>query len=224
MYWYGVCATATFDTVAGPALETLGALDRTIVERDSTSIFAAYNRILARGHGPLVLVHDDVEIRDRYIESKLAEVFADDSVGVVGVVGSRGSQTVRTWAGERSGRIDSPYGLEDFGPGDVDMVDGLLMALSPWVVDNIRFDEARYTGFHGYDADLCRTVSARGKRIVIADIDVYHHCKIGYGDSVALHRADIVHRRKWGLRQDAWHVRVRRLHPRIQSVIAAVRR
>lgn len=225
---YGVCVGSdeTFGRFTAPSLERLGATGRTIKERDPASIFAAYNRILNAAAGiddlgALVLLHDDIEIRDDEIERKVLDAVANDDVAVVGVVGSRGSQTMKTWSGQRLGRIESTYGVEDFGGGshDVELVDGLLMVLSPWAVRNLRFDEVTYTGFHGYDADICQQATAAGRVVRVAEIDIYHHCKTSIGDSVAFHRAGSAYRRKWGLTQESWHVRIRREHPSLERSV-----
>ena len=45
--------------------------------------------------------------------------------------------------------------------GEVDMVDGYLLILSRWAINELRFDERDVgPGFHGYDADIC--FQARG--------------------------------------------------------------
>ena len=58
--------------------------------------------------------------------------------------------------------------------GEVDVVDGFLMVLSPWVVRNIRFDES-LGPLHGYDFDFCMQARAAGKKVVTADIRAIHH-------------------------------------------------
>lgn len=49
----------------------------------------------------------------------------------------------------------------------MEMVDGCILVLSPWAVANLRFDEERYSGFHGYDADICFEARSQGKRVVL---------------------------------------------------------
>jgi hypothetical protein len=55
------------------------------------------------------------------------------------------------------------------------MVYGILLALSPWTVRNIRFDESLGLLRHGYDFDLCMQVRAAGRKVVTADLKVVHH-------------------------------------------------
>jgi hypothetical protein len=58
--------------------------------------------------------------------------------------------------------------------GEVDTLDGFLLALSPWVVRNVRFDES-LDQHHGYDFDLCLQVRAAGRRVVAEALEVVHH-------------------------------------------------
>ena len=58
--------------------------------------------------------------------------------------------------------------------GEVETRDGVLHALSPWVVRNIRFDEG-ISQIHGYDLDFCLQVREAGRKVVTADLKVVHH-------------------------------------------------
>jgi hypothetical protein len=58
--------------------------------------------------------------------------------------------------------------------GEVDSVDGFVMAVSPWAVENLRFDES-LGKLHGYDFDFCMQARAAGKKVVTADFRVVHH-------------------------------------------------
>ena len=51
----------------------------------------------------------------------------------------------------------------DARTGEVDTVDGFLLALSPWAVRNLRFDESLGL-LHGYDFDFCLQVRRRDAR------------------------------------------------------------
>ena len=59
----------------------------------------------------------------------------------------------------------SPGTAEELPPyartGEVDTVDGFVLALSPWAVRNVRFDES-LGQLHGYDFDFCLQVRAAG--------------------------------------------------------------
>src|SRR5919199_760693 len=170
------------------------------------SIFSAYNEVLDAFSDrddleALVLLHEDVEIVDSDFCGKVRRRLAEPDVAVVGVIGARAVASLAWWEGDGRGRCLETRGLVDFGGGvhDVDSVDGLLMALSPWAVRNLRFDDDRFTGFHGYDADFCFQARAAGKRVVVDELAVMHHTKGGYGDMEAYAACDRAFRDKWGL-------------------------
>ena len=58
--------------------------------------------------------------------------------------------------------------------GEVDSIDGFVMALSPWAMRNLRFDES-LGQIHGYDFDICMQARTAGKKVVTADLQVVHH-------------------------------------------------
>jgi len=158
------------------------------------SIARSYNLVLdgaARLDGleALVLVHQDLELRDRRLGEKLRRVLADPEVGVVGCVGSTGAAGIAWWDGAvtwgstvyRHGELgggERAWGACEPPPPPegraVDALYGVLLALSPWAVRELRFDEALGPR-HGYDFDLCRQVRAAGRKVVVADLDVVHH-------------------------------------------------
>jgi hypothetical protein len=124
--------------------------------------------------------------------AKVRRALADPDVGVVGCVGAIGVRTIAWWEGSvtwasfthRYGELgggDLPafsWGHEPLPPyartGEVETVDGFVLALSPWVVRNIRFDES-LGQLHGYDFDFCLQVREAGRKIVTEDLRVVHH-------------------------------------------------
>ena len=178
-----------------------------VTASSTTSIAAAYNEILmhvrARGDAELLLlVHDDVVVADGQIAQKCRAAFDDPTIGVVGVIGSRRPAGLAWWqAVEKFGRVDESRYLISFGsrraPADVDVVDGLFLALSPWVVQNLSFDEKTYQGFHAYEADMCLSVQTAGRRVVVRDFDIFHATKGGLGNPESFARADRAFRAKW---------------------------
>lgn len=207
MLAYGVCVGSEekYQTCARPGLRAFAAPDAPVAEcRDADSIFSAYNQVLdafadkSELEG-LVLLHEDVEIRDPAFEAKVREALADETVAVVGVIGARSVTSLAWWEGEGRGRCAETRGTVDFGAweDDVDVVDGLLLVLSPWAVRTLRFDEDAFCGFHGYDADICFQARAAGRRVRVVDVDLFHHTKGGYGDTVAYQAADATFKAKW---------------------------
>ncbi len=161
------------------------------------SIFRSYNAILDRfaGHADLdalVLVHQDAEIVDADFCAIVRRSLADPQVALVGCVGAVGVRSIAWWEASVTcasfiNRYDEHGGgdLPSFSwawndapayarVGEVETLDGFVLALSPWVVDNVRFDED-LGEFHGYDLDLCLQVRASGRKVVTADFRAIHH-------------------------------------------------
>jgi glycosyl transferase family 2 len=193
MIGFAVCigSEEKFAHIAEPGIQAVAEHDSIVAElTDSSSIFAAYNEALdvlseREDLEAVVLLHEDVQLVDPGLGTKLRTRFADPDVAIVGVVGARGVRHLAWWnEAETFGRVLETRDLVDFGGGthDVDAVDGLFMALSPWAARNLRFDEERYSGFHGYDIDLCFAARAAGKRVLVDEIGVVHHTKGGFGD------------------------------------------
>jgi hypothetical protein len=221
MFAYGVCvgSEAKYRAYAHAGIRASSPESPLLERRGQTSIFVAYNSILDEARGlpsldGLVLVHDDTEIRDPDIESKLADLFTNTEAVIAGVIGGRGARSIQ-WgqAAQRFGHApDAHYGENDYGRGthEVDIVDGLLLALSPWALENLRFDSDTFDGFHAYDADLCMQARRAGRKVVVTDIELFHHTKGGYGDVSSHRRSDLRFRRKWGMELDPLPHRIRR--------------
>lgn len=205
--YVGVCVghRGRFETLCRRSIEAVIPDAVFVTASSSTSIFGAYNEILqtVRRAGDAswcLLVHEDVIVRDAALGRKLEDAFGDPTVGIVGVIGGRRPPGVNWWkASEKFGRVEeSRYDVE-FGaaPARVDVVDGLFLALSPWAVERLAFDEERFIGFHGYDADLCLSCRAEGRDVLVLDVDLVHVTKGGLGNAVAFVRADRRLRTKW---------------------------
>jgi hypothetical protein len=161
------------------------------------SLFQSYNLMLDKAKElpdleALVLVHQDAELSDPDFCRKLREALSDPDVGVVGCVGAIGVRSIAWWEGSvtwasfvhRYGELGGgelpsfTWNGQEAPPyartGEVDTVDGFVLGLSPWVVENIRFDES-LGRLHGYDFDFCLQVREAGKKIVTADFKVIHH-------------------------------------------------
>jgi hypothetical protein len=196
-----------YRSFAVPGLRLACEPDSVVAEvTTDSSIFSAYNEVLEAFSArddleALVLLHEDLEITDSDFCGKVRRRMLEQDVAVLGAIGALGVTSLAWWEGDGRGRCLETRGLVDFGGGshDVDSLDGLLLVLSPWAVRNLRFDEQRFTGFHGYDADICFQARAAGKRVVVEDLAVVHHTKGGYGDVAAYAAADQAFRSKWAL-------------------------
>jgi hypothetical protein len=193
--------------------------DPLLEERDNDSIFVAYNRMLERAAGmpdveALVLLHEDVEIRDPALPDKVRFAFEDPEVAIVGPVGGIGVTDINWWGCDRAvgsitwevldpvrafktPLIETGGRIGPGGSGEVHALDGLLLAFSPWAIRNLRFDEALGPGFHGYDVDICFQARRLGRRVVAIATAVAHH-----NDNVFAYREEwkVAHerfRRKW---------------------------
>jgi GT2 family glycosyltransferase len=157
------------------------------------SIARGYNLLLDRASAledleALVIVHEDVEIVDRDFAVKLRRVLADPQVAVVGCIGATGVRDIAWWDGVvRWNSASYRYGELGGGellwppppgspaaPGEVDSLYGVLLAFSPWAIQNLRFDES-IGMLHGYDFDICRQARAAGRKVIAADLRVAHH-------------------------------------------------
>jgi GT2 family glycosyltransferase len=192
-----------------------------LVRREQDCIFAAYNSLLEEAlelddlEG-VVLLHQDLEIVDGEAIPKLRRAFADPSVGVVGVVGGVGVRAMGWWFSERSKGaygwdwLLDPEREEIFDPasfwhahlqrsGEVDAVDGMLMAISAPAARELRFDERLAPGFHGYDTDFCFEARRQGWRVRAEAIDVVHHNPADLPDREEFVRAHVAFAGKWGM-------------------------
>jgi hypothetical protein len=140
----------------------------------------------------LVLVHQDAEIVSEDLPARIRQALSDPTVGLVGCVGAVGVRSIAWWEASVTcasfiNRYEEHGGgdLESFSwdwreapayarTGEVETLDGFVLALAPWVVQNIRFDEA-LGRFHGYDLDFCLQVRQAGRRVVTADFRAIHH-------------------------------------------------
>ena len=204
MFAYGLCIgnRERYEALAAPPLRDLGGV---IVEADDQrSICAAYNAILdAVADEPdieaLVLLHEDVTIESAAFIAAIRAELADPDVAIVGPIGALRPSSLRWWQGEGRGRVRDSTGLVDFGGGshDVDVLDGHCLVLAPWAIRHLRFDEASFDGFHGYDCDICLQARAAGKRVRVCDLPLVHHTHGGYGDGRAYARAGSAFAAKW---------------------------
>jgi hypothetical protein len=187
---YKRCAQPGIRVAAEPDSEV-------IANAAAGSLFRSYNLILDSVAGrddveAVVLLHQDAEIADPQCAATLRRALADPDVGVVGCVGAIGVRSIAWWEGSVTwASFIHRYGELGGGDlpafswngseipayartGEVDTVDGFVLGLSPWVVQNVRFDESLGM-LHGYDFDFCLQVRAAGRKVVTEDFKVIHH-------------------------------------------------
>jgi Glycosyltransferase like family len=174
------------------------------------SIQHPYDEILDEAAGfedleGLVLIHQDLELSDRSLLSRVRPLLREPAVGIVGILGARGAPPHCWWETEDLyGRACTPL-LEvhhSVGPHEVEVVDGALLVLAPWVVRGFRFSPELARDFHGYDVDLCLQVRAAGGRVVCEDVPYMHHMRKPWADEEQYMRAGRALARKWGRNLD----------------------
>ena len=187
-----------YERCAGPGIELAKEPDSKVYPHASTgSLFRNYNLLceMAAEHEDLealVLVHQDAEIVDPDFCTKLRAALEDPEVAVVGCVGAIGVRSIAWWEGsitwasfthryDEAGGGEFPafaWDEDELPPyaqlGEVDTVDGFVLALSPWAVRELRFDES-LGRLHGYDFDYCLQARQAGKKVRTADFRVIHH-------------------------------------------------
>ena len=154
------------------------------------SLSHAYNRILhtyAADHaGPVVLLHDDLQVVDPDVEAKILEALDGPDVALVGVCGGTSDASLAWWNGPTIGHQRTDARMLDFGArtGEAAILEGSFLAFSPWAVQYLRYDE-RFPGFHSAD-EVCLTARRAGKRLIVADIDTHHHTQLGFKSQASL--------------------------------------
>jgi glycosyl transferase family 2 len=191
-----------YEAYAEPGLKRVAEPDSEILAFGSAglgdaSIFRNHNLLIEEatkleGLEALVLVHQDAEIVDDEFCLKVRRALRDPELGILGCAGAIGVRNIAWWDGSVTlasfshryqefggGEIlGSTFNWEDAPPeartGEVDVIDGFMMVLPPWFIENIRFDES-LGQFHGYDFDVCQQVRSAGKKVVTEHIRVIHH-------------------------------------------------
>jgi hypothetical protein len=191
-----------YSRCAEPGIRRAAESDSEIVAMPAVgSIFRSYNELLdrfadAENLEALVLVHQDAEITDSHFCAVIRGALSDPEVGIVGCVGAVGVRSIAWWEASVTcasfiNRYEEYGGgdLESFSwawadapawahTGEVETLDGFVVALAPWTVRNLRFDES-LGKFHGYDLDFCLQVRAAGRKVVTADFRAIHHRPLG---------------------------------------------
>ncbi|SEH10268.1 hypothetical protein [Thermoleophilum album] len=160
----------------------------------------------------LVLVHPHCELLDEGLLAKLREAFADGSIAIAGCAGACGVRSLAWWDGAVvSADVRLRYQEHGGGevqrwevfnprsaPAEVEAIDPCAVFLSPWAVNNLRFDEGLENSV-GCELDLCLQARAQGKRVVVVKTSVafYGGLKFVEEGDPAWIRAHIQLAEKW---------------------------
>lgn len=150
-----------------------------VVIRDATSITSAYNQAMGKSDAKYkIYLHQDVFILNRNILSALFDIFQEDSIGMVGVLGKKeflpAAQYTIDWdagAIEVCNATLTHYNnYSYFSEGDyVDVVaiDGMFMATQY----DFLWDEKNFDGWDFYDISQSTHFTQAGYRIVVPSVD-----------------------------------------------------
>jgi hypothetical protein len=187
-----------YERCARPGIRLAAEPDSEVIKNAAAgSIFRSYNLILdsvaeRADLEALVLLHQDTELASPGFCAAIRQALSDPDVAVVGCVGAVGVRSIAWWEGAVTwagfthrytemggGELPALSWIPEEVPsyahtGEVDTVDGFVLALSPWAVRNVRFDES-LGRLHGYDFDYCLQVRAAGRKVVTADFRAIHH-------------------------------------------------
>jgi GT2 family glycosyltransferase len=221
-----------YERCARPGIERAAEPDSVVLAHAASgSVARSLNLLLEQAAArddleAFVLLHEDAEILDADLCSRVRAVLADPEVAVVGCVGARGVADIAWWDGEVTWN-SAPYHHGEAGageltwnkggeqrPGVVDTVYGVMMVLSPWAVANLRFDES-IGMLHGYDSDICRQARLAGRKVLTADLRLAHHHSLDLVSDieiwVAAHmRAAELWEPGESMSDEAWRPRARR--------------
>lgn len=151
----------------------------------------------------LVLCHQDAELTSPDFCSIIRKTLRDPDVAVVGCCGAVDVRNIAWWEGSVTwgsfthrypefggGQIDAFTFTDDNHPGyartgEVDTLDGFILVMAPWAIENARFDES-LGQLHGYDYDFCLQVRELGKKVMTADFKAIHHHSLDLVNDEAL--------------------------------------
>lgn len=161
--------------------------------RNQYNIFTAYQEGVRRAIGEyLCFVHDDVIFRTDGWGEKIVEHFKEDRVGAIGVAGTHFLPAIPSgwWEPEVvsenilhsmnvSGEGVMELSVKDEYKGITDELvaaDGVFLCIRRSLFDKISWDVQTFSGFHGYDLDICLQVLSAGYSVKMAwDILLEHH-------------------------------------------------
>ena len=147
-----------------------------IAIRGAKSMTSGYNYAIKNSDAKYkVYLHQDTLVVNKNLMSDLLEIFRDESIGMVGVIGCVSLPESGTWwdglrqfgrvlhACEPESVSDTKHSQPDGKYQVVDAVDGLFLATQydiPWRED-------LFDGFHMYDASQCMEMHRKNFKIVI---------------------------------------------------------
>lgn len=186
-----------------------------IVPVDNTlgkyGICEAYNSGARKSRFDLLcFVHEDVTFNTIDWGKKVEEIFADSSIGLLGVAGScHKPANVSTWwdTEEKNHRVhivqpqDQRLTKVVVNPdhellSEVAVLDGVFLVTKKHVWQQFKFDEDNLKGFHFYDVDFSTAVMTKYKVMVTYEVLLTHRSAGSPNTNAWLENALIYHK-KW---------------------------
>lgn len=182
-------ASASFDAaLAGLEHEIVGV-------HDARSMCEACNRGVAASRGDvLVFTHDDVEVASPDFAARLLDALdAADVVGIAGTSRIAGAAWAASgpphihgqvgYRGDRGAIEVVAFGLDAPVRADAQALDGCFMAARREVLEELRFDDATFTGWHLYDVDFTVSAWLAGFSVAVReDLLVIHQSRGRYDE------------------------------------------
>lgn len=164
-----------------------------IVTKNKKSLCKVYNQFideaLARDTDWIILMHDDVELEITNVCDRILNT-GYDVVGVAGTTkvelrppalwhlmgGSFQSGNLRGAVAHGSSIGQERLLMTSFGPYPARcvMIDGVFMAISRKVFENVRFDESNPAKFHFYDLSYSLECHEKGYKVGVGNIPIIH--------------------------------------------------
>ena len=148
--------------------------------RNAKSMTGGYNSAMQLSDAKYkVYLHQDTLVVNKNFIADLLEIFADPTIGAIGMIGCRNLPRSGVWwdglrtygrvlhACEPESVVDSHCSEPDAPIVDVQSVDGLFIATQydlPWRTE-------LFDGWHLYDTSLCMEMQRAGYRVVVPHAD-----------------------------------------------------
>ena len=170
-YWYSECLLY-LKNLKIPAGMTAEYID----VRDAESMSAGYNSAMKRTDAKYkIYLHQDTLVVNKNLIGDLLKIFADESIGAVGMIGCVSLPATGVWwdglriygrvlhACEPESVVDSHCNEPDGAYMEVEAVDGFLIATQY----DLFWREDLFDGWHFYDTSICKEFQREGYKVVV---------------------------------------------------------
>lgn len=156
----------------------------------NTGLCEVYNTLAAQAKYPnLIFLHEDLLFKTNNWGQYLSEVFADASIGLIGVAGSSYKSKLLSGWYSGGGAADYSYIIHRLGADEyalsfpekwpsrepaVVCIDGVFMVCRKALWEQSKFDQDLLRGFHFYDIDFSVRIAHKTKVVVTREIDIVH--------------------------------------------------